>query len=164
MVTGDEPQHGVAGRSDQERSGGVHGPEPAAGFAEVMVPWPPLWPEHPGLSVPGPQNSWGSEEASAKLFGVGVFEDGACEEVELEPAAQGVGPADHRGPDPVAGGVVEREPAEPCCFESFDVLFDVGVFALAPVDLQRAVAREVADDDGVAPAVGVEHSLLGAGV
>ena len=35
------------------------------------------------------------EEATSQLFGVGVFELGAGEEVELEPAAEGVGPVSY---------------------------------------------------------------------
>ena len=57
-----------------------------------------------------------------------------------------VGPADHRGPDLVAGGVLEREPLQAGLFEALDVLFDVGVFALELVDLGGGVAGQVAQD------------------
>ena len=84
-----------SGRSDPEGCGGGHGAESLSGCSEVGVPWPVLGPEGPGLPVADPEDRRGSEEATSQLFGVGVFELGAGEEVELEPAAEGVGPADH---------------------------------------------------------------------
>ena len=89
-----------------------------------------MWPERPGLAVAGPEQGGGVEQAASKLFGVGAFGLGAGEEIHLEPPAEGVCPADHRGPDAVAGGVLERKAIEASLFELFDVLFDVGVFAL----------------------------------
>ncbi|CCM64860.1 hypothetical protein BN381_50002 [Candidatus Microthrix parvicella RN1] len=59
------------------------------------VPWPVFGPESPGLSVADAEDRGCVEEATSQLFGVGVFELGAGQEVELEPATQGVGPADH---------------------------------------------------------------------
>ena len=52
-------------------------------------------PESPGLPVADAEDCWGPEAAAPQLFGVGLFELGVFEEVELEPAAEGVGPADH---------------------------------------------------------------------
>jgi hypothetical protein len=51
--------------------------------------------------------------------------------------------------------------SRPVVFEPFDVLLDVGVFALEPVDLGGAVVGEVAEDDGVAPAVRCRTSVVG---
>ena len=51
-----------------------------------------------------------------------------------------------------------------CIRDRFDVLLDVGVFALEPVDLGGGVTDKIRQDDGVAPAVRVEHALLGAGM
>ena len=96
----------VLWRSGEERPWGVHGAEASAGCPEGGVPWPLVWPQHPGLAIPGPEHGRCVEEAASQFFGVGVFEFGAGEEIELKPSTERVGPADHRGPHFVAGGVL----------------------------------------------------------